>query len=128
MGAPKKRNVARIHNEYTESKYYTEEAASIKRSLLVRRLAAFSLLAVLFAFFTISSIYSRAEVLEEKREEKKMLEQKLSGLNREQDILKEEILKLNDDEYIVKLARKEYFLSDKGEIIFSLPEDNKKGK
>lgn len=128
MEAPKKRNIARIRNEYAESKYYTEELASRKRKALARRLATFSLLAALFAFFMISSIYSRAEALEEKRAEKKMLEQKLSELNRERDILNEEIIKLNDDEYIAKLARKEYFLSDKGEIIFTLPEGKKKEK
>ncbi|CEG29561.1 FtsB family cell division protein [Bacillus sp. B-jedd] len=128
MEAPKKRNVARIRNEYAESKYYTEELASKKRKALARRLATFSLLAVLFAFFMISSIYSRAEALDEKKAEKIMLEKKLSELNRERDILNEEIIKLNDDEYIAKLARKEYFLSDKGEIIFTLPEGKKKEK
>ncbi len=35
-------------------------------------------------------------------------------------------MKLNDDDYIAKLARKEYFLSEKNEIIFSIPENKKK--
>jgi cell division protein DivIC len=39
--------------------------------------------------------------------------------------LKTEILALQSDEYIEKLARKEYFLSKKDEIIFVLPEDKK---
>ena len=43
-------------------------------------------------------------------------------------LLKEEIVKLNDDDYIAKLARKEYFLSDDNEIIFTLPEKRKKRK
>ena len=43
-------------------------------------------------------------------------------MQKEEEQLKEEIVKLNDDEYIAKLARKEYFLSDDGEIIFNLPE------
>ena len=41
-------------------------------------------------------------------------------------LLKDEIVKLNDDEYIGKLARKEYFLSDDNEIIFTLPEKKDK--
>ncbi|WP_053368686.1 FtsB family cell division protein [Bacillus sp. FJAT-27245] len=126
MEAPKKRNVARIRNSYVESQYYSEEAASRKRKALVRRLTAFALLAALLIYFTVSSIYSRTEVLEKKKAEKEKLEQRLASLEREREILNEEIIKLNDDDYIAKLARKEYFLSDKGEIIFNIPEDNKK--
>lgn len=126
MEASKKRNVARIRNSYAESQYYSEEAASRKRKALARRLAAFALLAALLIYFTVSSIYSRAAALDEKKAEKEKLEQQLTGLERERDILNEEIIKLNDDDYIAKLARKEYFLSDKGEIIFNIPEDNKK--
>ena len=37
-------------------------------------------------------------------------------------MLKLQISKLNDDEYIGKLLRKEYFLSEEGEIIFTLPD------
>jgi cell division protein DivIC len=38
------------------------------------------------------------------------------------------IVKLNDDEYIAKLARKEYFLSNDNEIIFTLPETESQEK
>lgn len=49
-------------------------------------------------------------------------------MKKKQDIYEEEIIKLNDDEYIAKLARREYFLSEKNEIIFNLPDDKKKEK
>jgi cell division protein DivIC len=49
-------------------------------------------------------------------------------LKKEETLLKEEIVKLNDDDYIAKLARKEYFLSDENEIIFTLPEKKSKEK
>lgn len=41
-------------------------------------------------------------------------------------MLQEEIVKLNDDDYIAKLARRDYFLSENNEIIFNLPKE--KGK
>ncbi|MBO1910044.1 septum formation initiator family protein, partial [Microvirga sp. 3-52] len=48
----------------------------------------------------------------------------------EQEMLMNQLAKLEDDEYIAKLARQEYFLSDDNEIIFSMPnkkvEDKKK--
>lgn len=60
--------------------------------------------------------------------EKVQMEEKLAKLEKEQLILENEIAKLNDDEYIAKLARSEYFLSDKGEIIFNIPNSEKKEK
>ncbi len=50
----------------------------------------------------------------------------LEEVQEEQEMLKRQLVKLNDDDYIAKLARKEYFLSDKNEIIFSVPENKKK--
>ena len=62
-------------------------------------------------------------------DEKEQLEKELVALKKEEVLLKEEIVKLNDDDYIAKLARKEYFLSDDNEIIFTLPEtENRNGK
>jgi cell division protein DivIC len=51
---------------------------------------------------------------------KKKLEKQLTGLEKEEKILREEIVKLNDDEYIAKIARRDYFLSDDDEIIFNI--------
>lgn len=69
----------------------------------------------------ISTYISQIAALDEREAEKKQLQRQLSGLERQQQILEEEIVKLNDDEYIAKLARKEYFLSEENEIIFNLP-------
>ncbi|RKJ59809.1 septum formation initiator, partial [Butyricicoccus sp. 1XD8-22] len=41
----------------------------------------------------------------------------------QQEMLNLQIAKLEDDEYLAKLARKEYFLSEEGEIIFTIPKD-----
>ncbi|OCA80685.1 cell division protein DIVIC [Bacillus sp. FJAT-27225] len=129
MGATKKTNVARIKNEYSEAKHLSSEAALRKRKGLIRRLSAFALLAALLTYFTISSMYTRATMLEDKKAEKERLHHQLSELKHEREVLKEEIKKLNDDEYLAKYARKEYFYSDEGEIIFTLPDDeNKKEK
>ena len=59
--------------------------------------------------------------LDEKTEEKEQLKKNLAKLEKDETLLKEEIVKLNDDDYIAKLARKDYFLSDDNEIIFTLP-------
>ena len=71
-------------------------------------------------------LFSQHSALKAKEEHKSKLEAKLSELQKKETKLKEEIIKLNDDEYIAKLARKEYFLSDDGEVIFNLPENEGK--
>lgn len=65
-------------------------------------------------------------MLDQKVAQKKQLEKQLTELKNQQQILKDDIVKLNDDDYIAKLARKEYFLSDKNEIIFNLPDKGEK--
>ncbi|RLY58113.1 septum formation initiator family protein, partial [Staphylococcus epidermidis] len=39
--------------------------------------------------------------------------------------LKEKLNNLNDKDYIEKIARDDYYLSNKGEVIFRLPDDKK---
>ena len=47
------------------------------------------------------------------------------ALAEENQNLKVQVGLLQDDEYVAKLARSRYYLSKDGELIFSLPEDNR---
>jgi cell division protein DivIC len=73
----------------------------------------------------ITSFISQSSTLDKKVAQKRQLEQEMTQLKKQQQMLKEDIVKLNDDEYLAKLARKEYFFSETGEIIFNIPEENK---
>ncbi|KAB2328838.1 septum formation initiator family protein [Cytobacillus depressus] len=126
MGAVKKRNVAQIHTSYVEQQEAAEIHAERKRKLLFRRLAAFFVGVAVLSFFMISTLVSQSSTMEEKLAEKKKLEHELALLKEKEVALEEEIVKLNDDEYIAKLARKDYFLSENNEIIFNLPEQREK--
>jgi cell division protein DivIC len=123
-----KRNVAKIETSYVRQQEAAEISAGRKRKLLFRRLAAFFTLAAVLSFFMVSTLVSQSAALEEKVEEKNRLDKELAALQKKEVILEEEIVKLNDDEYIAKLARKDYFLSDNNEIIFNLPEETEKNK
>ncbi|MGV2942352.1 septum formation initiator family protein [Mesobacillus sp. LC4] len=125
MSAIRKKNIAKIENQYVQQREKAGIAESRKRKLLFRRLAVFALFASVISYLMISTYISQTSALEKKQEDKEQLEQKLANLQKEQEILDEEIVKLNDDEYIAKLARKEYFLSEKNEIIFNLPKEKK---
>lgn len=125
MSVIRKRNISKIENQYVQQREIAGIAESRKRKLLFRRLAVFALFASVISYLMISTFISQSASLENKKAEKDRLEQKLASLEKKQEILDEEIVKLNDDEYIAKLARKEYFLSEKNEIIFNLPKDKK---
>jgi cell division protein DivIC len=128
MGAEQKKNVSKIETTYVKQQEYAEIASARKRKLLARRLAIFVVFASVLSYLMISSTLSQTTKLNAKIAQKKELNHQLTELKMQQDILNENIIKLNDDDYIAKLARKEYFFSEKGEIIFNIPEDEKKGK
>jgi cell division protein DivIC len=127
MGAERKRSVAKIQTTYVQQQEYAEIASARKMKLLIRRLSIFLVLASILSYLMISSNISQTTKLDAKISQKRQLDNQLTELKKQQDVLKETIIKLNDDDYIAKLARKEYFFSDKNEIIFNIPEE-KKGK
>jgi cell division protein DivIC len=127
MGAEQKKNVSKIETTYVKQQEYAEIASARKRKLLARRLAIFVVFASVLSYLMISSTLSQTTKLNAKIAQKKELNHQLTELKMQQDILNENIIKLNDDDYIAKLARKEYFFSEKNEIIFNIP-DEKTGK
>jgi cell division protein DivIC len=127
MSSVKEKNIAKIQTTYVHQQEIAEIASARKRKLLFRRLSLFSVFAVIMSYLMITSFVSQSSTLDKKVAQKKQLEQELVQLKKQQEILKEDIVKLNDDDYLAKLARKEYFFSENGEIIFNIPEE-KEGK
>jgi cell division protein DivIC len=106
----------------TVEKYDREMKVKNKRKKgLLRRLTLFAILVFAAGFMMVSTLTSQASVIKEKKEERQVLEQKLEDVQAEKQKLKLEVQKLNDIEYIGEIARKEYFFSRPGEIIFKLP-------
>ncbi|MDZ5713801.1 FtsB family cell division protein [Jeotgalibacillus haloalkalitolerans] len=120
MGKPR---VTSLENQYTAEHERKEHNRQSHRKRLTRRLTAFFIVAAVVSSVLISSMVTQASVLEDKQTERAQLEQKIVELDKQEENLRNEIVKLNDDEYIAKLARRDYFLSDSGEIIFTIPED-----
>jgi cell division protein DivIC len=123
MSVLKKTDVTKLQTEYTVQQEELSISAARKKKLLFRRLTAFSVCALAIGFFMISTLISQSSTLEEKAAEKKTLDGKIALLEKEEKELKEQIVKLNDEDYLAKLARKDLLLSEKGEIIFSIPDE-----
>jgi cell division protein DivIC len=121
MVTPGKTKVTALKYSAVE-KYDREMKIKNKRKKgLLRRLTLFAILVFAVGFMMVSTLTSQASVINEKKEERRVLEQKLKDVQAEKQKLKLEVQKLNDIEYIGEIARKEYFFSRPGEIIFKLP-------
>lgn len=133
MGLKREKNagspeVTSIRNDYVRSVERQEKKHQAHKIRLFRRLSVFGLVVLMASIWIGTTIYAQSQTISEKEQ---LRIESLAGLEqveKEQAQLEEQILLLNDDEYIEKLARKEYFLSDDGEIIFTLPEHNGKNK
>ncbi|MCH1626927.1 FtsB family cell division protein [Ferdinandcohnia quinoae] len=120
MSAIRKKNVTKLQSTYMEKYHQQEQVATTKRKGLVRRLVVFGLLAGIMTYGMITTILSQQEAMDDKQQKKVALEKELSGLKNDQTILEEEIVKLNNDEYLAKILRRDFFLSKEGEIIFKV--------
>lgn len=121
MSSLRKRKVAKIENPYVEQQEKKVQTVKKKKRGLVRRLTLYSVFAAIFLILAVSTLITQNIALDEKVQQKDSLNQKLAKMEKRETLLKEEIVKLNDEDYIAKIARRDYFLSDKGEIIFNLP-------
>ena len=118
--------VASIQTDYVRSLQKKEERIHARKIRLYRRLAVYAIAAVIILGSLTHKFYNQKQALSVKMQEKVELLAELERVTTEREMLNNQIVKLSDDNYIGKLARKNYFLSDKNEIIFSTPENKKK--
>lgn len=125
---PSRRPVTPLQTDYVRAKERKEQIRQARKIRLYRRLAVFGLIALLTFGWMTWSIIEKNRVLAAKQQEKEEALAELQRLEDEGHRLNLQLDKLDDEEYIAKLARKEYLLSEEGEIIFTLPEDKDKAK
>jgi cell division protein DivIC len=118
--------LASINTDYVRSIERQENRNKAKKVRLFRRLSIFGITSVVIIGILISTLLSSNNALAEQRKKKEQVTEELAKVQEEQELLKLQISKLNDDEYIGKLLRRDYFLSEEGEIIFTLPESKEK--
>ncbi|MFJ7409112.1 MULTISPECIES: septum formation initiator family protein [unclassified Lysinibacillus] len=119
-------NYTKLDNDYVRN---TDKAMNRKvqsRKRKIRRIVFFAIVPVVIIAFLINVLVHQSETLAEKEKKKQEATQHLVKVKDEQDSLNLKIKQLEDDEYIAKLLRKEYFLSEEGEIIFIIPDKEDK--
>ena len=86
-----------------------------KRRLLILMIVFVPLL-ILF----VTNTMSYASIIYSNFKEKKELENKYQEILEEEELLKSEISKLQDEEYVARYAREKYLYSKDGEIIIKI--------
>lgn len=85
---------------------------------LIFLLCLFVPLLVLF----LSNMISYISIIYSNKKDKKILEEKYKQTLEKEEMLKSEIMKLQDEEYVARYARERYLYSKDGEIIIRIDE------
>ena len=88
-----------------------------------RLLCLFSIFILLVTYVSYSSFNYWKQIIENKKEERE-LEEKYEKLLSDKDILEEDVVKLQDPEYVAKYAREKYLYSKDGELIIKIVDEN----
>lgn len=100
-----------------------QERQRRKKDRLRRRLIVFSALA-LITFVSLFSYHMNQRTLYAKKQvEYHALQQRKQELNNEETSLEEEIKLLEDESYVLRIAKTNYFFTEEGEIVFKLIEE-----
>lgn len=94
-----------------------------KKKRLIRRLVAFSILMVIVFVAMVGYHLKQREIHADKLEQYEQLENELVELKEKESRLKEEIELLHNEDYVLDIARTNYFFSKDGELIFKVPDE-----
>jgi len=120
---PAKKKITRLDSNYMQQYDAYMERQKRKKQRLIRRLVLFSIIAVI-AIGSMATYHIKQRVLQaEKSEEYEQLEEDLAKLEDQEAHYLEEIKLLNDEEYVLEIARTNYFFSKEGELIFKIPDE-----
>lgn len=118
--------VASIETEYVRSLRKKEIWRNKQKKRLRRKMFLYAVIAFVVLGGLTNMYIQQQQTLQAKEQQKAETLAKLEEVMEEQELLKKQLVKLDDEDYIAKLARKEYFLSDENEIIFTVPKNKKK--
>ncbi|WP_432202625.1 cell division protein DivIC [Staphylococcus warneri] len=120
--------VENIGNQYTSKENQKKQRQRKKMRVVRRRIALFGGIMLAIIILLCIMLVFQKHSNEKDAVERKHKEEQFQKQQDEEIALKEKLNNLNDKDYIEKVARDDYYLSNKGEVIFRLPNDNKSSK
>lgn len=120
----KEKTVTRLDSNYMQQYDAYIGRQKRKRKRLIRRLILFSMVAMI-VIGSMAAYHIKQRVLQaDKAEQYEQLEKELGSLKNQETDMSEEINLLKDEDYVLEIARTNYFFSKKGEMIFKLPDED----
>lgn len=120
--------VENIGNQYTSKENQKNQRQRKMMRVVRRRIALFGGIMLAIIILLCIMLVFQKHSNEKDAVERKHKEEQFQKQQDEEIALKEKLNNLNDKDYIEKVARDDYYLSNKGEVIFRLPNDNKSSK
>jgi Septum formation initiator len=119
---PKNKNVVRLNNDYT-NKQIEEQQELIKNKLPRRRYMAIILVVVILimTILIMNLVGSYMEYQSKLSLERQYQAEKVKIMNSNKQ-KKEQVSKLQNDDYVAKFARSKYFYAQDGETVYNIPE------
>lgn len=121
--ASDKEAVTRLDSDYMQQYDAHIERKKRKKQRLIRRFVLFSIIVMLGIGSLSVYHFNQRQLHAEKTEQYEQMEEELAALQNEEKNLKEEIMLLEDEEYVLDIARTNYFFSKEGETIFKIPDE-----
>lgn len=119
-----KKKVTKLHSKSVHQYDAYIERQSRKKQRLTRRLVLYALVvAVIIGSMSVYHFNQRS-IKADKMDEYEQMEQQLADLKQEESDLNNEIELLQDEDYVLEIARTNYFFSNEGELIFKLPDED----
>ncbi|CQR47470.1 Cell division protein DivIC [Paraliobacillus sp. PM-2] len=123
MRRQKQQNVSRINSSYMKKYDAHVERQRKKKKRLHRRLTLFAIVVCITFGSIITYHMNQRSLYAKKNEEYQTLQEEYKVLQQEEKDLTEKVKLLKDEEYVLQIAKTNYFFTKEGEIVFKLPEE-----
>ncbi len=120
------KEVRKIENEYTKEQARINRLNRKSSKIVRKRMTVFGGILLAILLFLTLILFMQMNTNRALKQEQAKQTVELEKLKDKEIALKERLKQLNSKEYIEKIARSEYFLSNDGEVIFKIPEKDKK--
>ena len=112
--------VVKVINNYTRKRENEQKTKQVENRVAKRRTLLFGSILLVVAGILLIVAFNQKNQNQLIHEELVQAQVVLDERKNEAEDLEQQIRQLNDDDYITRIARSEFFLSEEGEIVFNL--------
>jgi len=120
------KRITKIKSDYMNQYNMEVERNRLRKKRLKQRLIFASAVILVTFIGLLTYHFKQRSIHAEKQTQYEELTEQMTQLEQEEKVLLEEIDLLNDKEYILDIARTNYFLSKEGELIFQVDDENER--